>query len=155
MDLRPKITPFLWFGNNAEEAAAFYISLFDNAGIVSIMPSPDGRIISVTFQLEGQQFMALNGGPQFQFTEDISLFVDCDDQAEVDEFWEKLCADGGAPGPCGWLKDRFGLSWQIIPRQLGEMLGDEDPKKAQSVRDAMLQMSKIDVAALQAAYDAA
>lgn len=152
---RQKITTFLWFDDNAEEAAAFYTAIFNDAKIHSTATTPDGKVLTVTFQLEGQQFIALNGGPHFHFTEAISLFVDCADQAEVDELWEKLCADGGEESQCGWLKDKYGLSWQIVPRQLGEMLGDEDPEKAQRVMNAMLQMRKIDVAALQAAYDAA
>lgn len=153
MEIRQKITPFLWFDDRAEEAARFYTSLFDDARILSLAPGPDGKVMSVTFQLAGQQFIALNGGPHFHFTEAISLFVDCKDQAEVDELWEKLCADGGQASQCAWLKDKFGLSWQIVPRQLGEMLGDPDPEKSQRVMQAMLQMGKIDVAALQAAYD--
>lgn len=152
---RQKITTFLWFDDNAEEAAAFYTAIFNDAKIHGTATTPDGKVLTVTFQLEGQQFIALNGGPHFHFTEAISLFVDCADQDEVDELWEKLCADGGEESQCGWLKDKYGLSWQIVPRQLGEMLGDEDPEKAQRVMNAMLQMRKIDVAALQAAYDAA
>lgn len=155
MGERQKITTFLWFDDNAEEAARFYTGIFNDAQMLTASPGPDGKVLSVTFQLEGQQFMALNGGPQFTFKEAISLFVDCENQAEVDALWAKLCADGGAPGPCGWLKDKFGLSWQIVPRRLGELLYDSDPLKAQRVLQAMLQMSKIDVAALQAAYDAA
>ena len=155
MDFKQRISPFLWFDTQAEEAARFYTSIFDNSRILHVAPGPDGRAMSVTFQLEGQKYMALNGGPMFQFTEAISFFVDCEGQAEVDDLWDKLCADGGAPAPCGWLKDKFGLSWQIIPRQLGELMGDPDPQKAQRVMQAMLQMRKIDVAALQAAYDAA
>jgi len=155
MNATQKITPFLWFDDNAEEAANFYVSIFKDAKILNSAPGPGGKAMSVTFQLEGQQFMALNGGPMFKFTEAISLFVDCDSQAEVDSLWDQLCADGGEPGRCAWLKDKFGLSWQIVPRQLGELLGDPDPQKSQRVMQAMLQMSKIDIAGLQAARDAA
>lgn len=149
-----KITPFLWFDGNAEEAMQFYVSIFKNSKIVSTMAGPDGKVFTGTFQLEGQQFMALNGGPQFKFTEAISLFVNCETQAEVDELWNKLTA-GGAESQCGWLKDKYGLSWQIIPTALGKMLGDKDPKKANAAMQAMLQMKKIDIKRLQQAYDAA
>lgn len=141
-----KITPFLWFDGQAEEAARFYTSIFKNSKIERI------TAMSATFQLDGQRFMALNGGPQFKFTEAISLFVDCVTQGEVDELWEKLSA-GGEPGRCGWLKDKFGLSWQIIPTVLGELLQDEDDEKSERVMQAMLQMSKIDIAGLKRAYD--
>lgn len=142
-----KITTFLWFDNQAQEAAEFYCSIFKNSKILSSSP------MSVTFQLEGQTFMALNGGPQFKFTEAISLFVNCADQTEVDSLWEKLLAGGGTESRCGWLKDRYGLSWQVIPKRLGELLGDRDPKRAQRATQAMLKMSKIDVAALEHAAD--
>jgi predicted 3-demethylubiquinone-9 3-methyltransferase (glyoxalase superfamily) len=151
-----KITPFLWFDNQAEEAMNFYVSIFNNskAGRVTRYgdagPGPKGSVMSVTFQLEGQQFMALNGGPMFQFTPAISLFVDCETQEEVDELWAKLSA-GGKPDRCGWLKDKFGLSWQIIPRALGELLGDKDPARASRAMKAMLKMSKIDVAEMKRA----
>jgi predicted 3-demethylubiquinone-9 3-methyltransferase (glyoxalase superfamily) len=151
-----KITPFLWFDNQAEEAMNFYVSIFKNskAGRVTRYgdagPGPKGSVMSVTFQLEGQQFMALNGGPMFQFTPAISLFVDCETQEEVDELWEKLSA-GGKPDRCGWLKDKFGLSWQIIPKALGELLGDKDPARASRAMKAMLKMSKIDVAEMKRA----
>jgi predicted 3-demethylubiquinone-9 3-methyltransferase (glyoxalase superfamily) len=151
-----KITPFLWFDNQAEEAMNFYVSIFKNskAGRVTRYgdagPGPKGSVMSVTFQLEGQQFMALNGGPMFQFTPAISLFVDCETQEEVDELWEKLSA-GGRPDRCGWLKDKFGLSWQIIPKALGELLGDKDPARASRAMKAMLKMSKIDVAEMKRA----
>jgi predicted 3-demethylubiquinone-9 3-methyltransferase (glyoxalase superfamily) len=148
-----KITPFLWFDNEAEEAMNFYVSVFKNSKIVSTGPGPDGKVMTGTFELEGQKFMALNGGPQFKFTEAISLFVDCTDQAEVDDLWNKLTADGGKASQCGWLKDKYGLSWQIIPKALGELLGGTDPAKAQRAMQAMLKMQKIDVAALKAAYD--
>ena len=153
-----KITPFLWFDNQAEEAMNFYVSLFKNSKILSVSRYEVGRagapgtVLTVTFQLDGQEFMALNGGPHFKFTEAISLFVNCETQEEVDELWEKL-SDGGEEQQCGWLKDRYGLSWQIVPTALGEMLGDPDPKKAQSVMQAMLQMTKIDIAALRRAYE--
>jgi predicted 3-demethylubiquinone-9 3-methyltransferase (glyoxalase superfamily) len=147
-----KITPFLWFDGKAEEAMQFYVSIFKNSKIVSTMPGPDGKVLTGTFQLEGQQFMALNGGPQFKFTEAISLFVNCETQAEVDDLWNKLTA-GGAESQCGWLKDKFGLSWQIIPSALGRLLGDKDRVKANRVMQAMLQMKKIDIAKLQQAYD--
>ena len=148
-----KITPFLWFDGRAEEAMKFYVSIFKNSQIVSTMPGPDGKVITGTFQLEGQQFMALNGGPQCKFTEAISLFVNCETQAEVDELWNKLTAGGGAESQCGWLKDKFGLSWQIIPSALGRFLGDKDRAKAGRAMQAMLQMKKIDIAKLQQAYD--
>jgi predicted 3-demethylubiquinone-9 3-methyltransferase (glyoxalase superfamily) len=153
-----KITPFLWFDDNAEEAMNFYISIFKNSKIVNITrngeagPGPKGSVLTATFQLEGQQFMALNGGPLFKFTEAISLFVSCETQAEVDDLWERLSA-GGAKSQCGWLKDKYGLSWQIIPTALGKLMNDPDPVKAQRVMTAMLKMTKIDVAGLQKAYD--
>ena len=141
-----KITPFLWFDGRAEEAARFYTSIFKNSRIDSLSP------MSATFHLDGQKFIALNGGPHFKFTEAISFFVDCRTQDEVDELWEKLSA-GGEPGRCGWLKDKFGLSWQIIPSILGEMLQDEDDAKSDRVMQAMLQMSKLDIAGLTRAYE--
>jgi len=152
-----KITPFLWFDGNAEEAANFYVSIFKNSKILNIArygeagPGPKGSVMTVEFQLRGQDFIALNGGPQFKFTEAISFSVNCETQEEVDEFWEKL-SEGGKEGPCGWLKDRYGLSWQINPIVLGEMLSDPDPAKAQRVMQAMLQMKKIDINRLQQAY---
>jgi predicted 3-demethylubiquinone-9 3-methyltransferase (glyoxalase superfamily) len=150
-----KITTFLWFNGKAEEAADFYVSIFKNSRVVSTM-GPKGQAMGVTFQLEGQQFMALNGGPQFSFTPAISLFVSCETQAEVDDLWGKLTADGGSEEPCGWLKDRYGLSWQIIPTILGRLLGDPDREKANRAMQAMLQMKKIDIAKLkQAAAQAA
>ncbi len=153
-----KITPFLWFNGNAEEAANFYISIFQNSKIVSVTrygeagPGPKGSVMSVTFQLEGQQFMALNAGPQFSFTPAISFFVNCQTQAEVDELWDKLSA-GAKKERCGWLKDKFGLSWQIIPAALGELLGNKDPEKSKRAIQAMLQMDKIDIAKLQQASE--
>jgi predicted 3-demethylubiquinone-9 3-methyltransferase (glyoxalase superfamily) len=148
-----KITPFLWFDNQAEEAMNFYISIFKNSKVLGVTPGPNGIAQSVTFELEGQQFMALNAGPQFKFNEAISFFVECKTQKEVDELWEKLTADGGEESMCGWLKDKYGLSWQIIPSILGKMLGDRDPVKAQRVMQAMLQMRKIDVEGLRQAYE--
>ena len=152
------ITPFLWFDNNAEEAINFYVSIFKNSKVLSMNrygdagPGPKGTVMSATFQLEGQEFMALNGGPQFKFTEAISFFVNCETQEGVDELWEKLSA-GGEKGRCGWLKDKFGLSWQIIPSALGQMLGDKDPEKSKRVMQAMLQMNKIDIRVLKQAYE--
>lgn len=149
----PKITPFLWFNDNALEAARFYSSIFKQSTInnVTHMGQTD-TVMSVSFELEGQSFHALNGGPHFSFTPAISLFVDCETQQEVDELWEKLCA-GGEPSRCGWLKDKFGLSWQIIPKQLGQLMNDPNPVKAQAVMNAMMQMGKIDIARLQKAYN--
>lgn len=148
-----KITPFLWFDDNGEEAMKFYTSIFKNSNIVEMHKLPDGKMMTGTFNLDGQDFMALNAGPQFKFNEAISMFVSCEDQAEVDEYWSKLTADGGEESQCGWLKDKFGLSWQIIPKQLGELMGDPDPEKSQRVMQAMLKMRKIIVADLQNAYD--
>jgi predicted 3-demethylubiquinone-9 3-methyltransferase (glyoxalase superfamily) len=148
-----KLTPFLWFDDDLEQAMAWYTSVFEDAEIVEATrtgDSPTDPVFSATFRIAGQEFRAINGGPHFHFTEAISIFVDCDDQAEVDRLWE-LLTDGGEPSRCGWLKDRFGLSWQIIPRRLGELLGDPDPARASRARDAMLAMGKIDVAALEAA----
>jgi predicted 3-demethylubiquinone-9 3-methyltransferase (glyoxalase superfamily) len=153
-----KITPFLWFDGKAEEAMNFYISIFKNSRVVSVTrygeagPGPKGTVMSATFQLEGQDFFALNGGPQYSFTPAISMFVTCQTQQEVDELWDKLSA-GGERDRCGWLKDRYGLSWQIIPSALGTMLGDKNPQKAGRVMKAMLQMDKIDIEALKQAYD--
>jgi predicted 3-demethylubiquinone-9 3-methyltransferase (glyoxalase superfamily) len=153
-----KITPFLWFDDKAEEAMNFYVSVFKNSKVVSVSrsgeggPGPKGKVMSATFQLDGQDFLALNGGPQFQFTPAISFFVNCETQREVDELWEKL-SEGGKPERCGWLKDKYGLSWQIIPSVLGQMLGDKDARKSKRVMQAMLQMNKIDIAKLKAAYD--
>ena len=148
-----KITPFLWFDNQAEEAMIFYTSIFKNSKPGRVSRNGDaGKVMSVTFQLEGQEFMALNGGPHFSFTPAISLFVDCKTQGEVDELWEKLSA-GGKKERCGWLKDKYGLSWQIIPSALGEMMQDKDPAKSKRVMQAMLQMEKIDIAGLRKAYE--
>jgi len=153
-----KITPCLWFDGQAEEAANFYVSLFKDSGIVSLSrfgegaPGPAESVMTVNFQIGGQEFIALNGGPHFNFTEAISLFVNCETQEEVDELWAKL-SEGGEEGQCGWLKDRYGLSWQIVPTVLGEMLGDPDPEKAQNVMQAMLRMRKLDMATLRRAYE--
>lgn len=146
-----KITPFLWFDNQAEEAMNFYISIFKNSKVLSVTPGPNGTAMSVAFELDGQEFIALNAGPHFKFTEAISFFVNCTTQAEVDELWGKLTT-GGEESQCGWLKDKYGLSWQIIPSVLGELLGDKDPEKAGRVMQAMLQMNKIDIKTLQQAY---
>jgi predicted 3-demethylubiquinone-9 3-methyltransferase (glyoxalase superfamily) len=144
----------LWFNNNAEEAMNFYVSIFRNSKVLSVTrygeagPGPKGTVMTATFQLEGQEFYALNGGPQFTFTEAISFFVNCETQREVDELWEKL-SDGGQKGQCGWLKDKYGLSWQIIPSALMEMMRDKDPQKSQRVMKAMLQMTKIAIQGLR------
>ena len=148
-----KITPFLWFDTQAEEAINFYVSLFKNSKVLSVSPGPNGIASSVNFELEGQEFIGFNAGPEFKFNEAISLFVDCKSQAEVDELWEKLTADGGEEGQCGWVKDRFGLWWQIIPSKLGELLGDRDSEKAGRAMQAMLKMKKIVIADLQRAFD--
>jgi len=150
-----KITPFLWFDDQAEEAMNFYVSVFENSKVLSVTPGPNGKAFSVTFELEGQRFMGLNAGPQFKFNEAISFFVDCKTQEEVDELWEKLTADGGEESMCGWLKHKYGLSWPIIPSALGELLGDPDPVKAQRVMQAMLQMTRIEIDALKKAYEQA
>ena len=148
-----KIRPFLWFDGNAEEATQFYLSVFKNSKLLSVMPGPGGKAMGTTFQIEGLEFHTLNGGPQYTFTPAISLFVNCETQPEVDELWDKLLAGGGKPNRCGWLTDKFGLSWQIIPSALGRLLGDSDRVKAGRVMQAMLKMDKIDIAALQHAYD--
>jgi predicted 3-demethylubiquinone-9 3-methyltransferase (glyoxalase superfamily) len=157
-----KIVTFLWFDNQAEEAVNFYVSVFNDSKVGNIARygeeaakasgQPEGSVLTIDFQLEGQDFMALNGGPQFKFTEAISLFVNCETQEEIDELWNNLSA-GGEQGPCGWLKDKYGLSWQIVPTLLVEMLSDPDPVKSQRVMHAMLQMSKLDINALKQAYE--
>jgi len=141
-----RITPFLWFDGKAEEAMHFYVSVFPNSKVLSVSP------MTVSFELDGQRFHGLNGGPQYRFTEAVSFFVDCETQEEVDTYWNKLTAGGGQPGQCGWLKDRFGLSWQIIPKALGRLLGDKDRARAGRVLQAMLAMGKIDIAGLERAY---
>jgi len=148
-----KITPFLWFDTQAEEAMNFYVSLFKNSKVNSISRGPDGKAFNVSFELDGQEFIGLNAGPQFKFNEAISMFVNCEDQAEVDYFWNALTADGGEESMCSWCRDKYGLSWQIVPKQLGELMGDPDPVKSKRVMDAMLKMKKIIVADLQKAYD--
>jgi len=157
---KQKITPFLWFDGKAEEAANFYVSIFKNSKVVQLTrygdagPGPKGTVMSAIFQLEGQEFYALNGGPQFKFSPAISLFVNCETQQEVDELWEKLSA-GGRKNRCGWLDDKFGLTWQIIPTTLGRLLQDKDAAKANRVMKAMMQMDKIDIGRLQRAYEGA
>ncbi|MES2224853.1 MAG: VOC family protein [Patescibacteria group bacterium] len=148
-----KITPFLWFNNNAEEAMNFYATTFKNVEILSMRRNPDGALFTGSISIEGQQFDVLNGGPMFKFTEAISFMVSCEDQAEVDSLWNKLTSDGGQESQCGWLKDKFGLSWQIIPKQFIAMVSDANPVKVKNVMAAMMQMKKFDIAALQEAYD--
>jgi predicted 3-demethylubiquinone-9 3-methyltransferase (glyoxalase superfamily) len=154
-----KITPFLWFENNAQEAAEFYTSIFKNSKIDKAMvppegtPNPPADVLVVNFKLDGVQFTALNGGPYVKFNESISFVVHCDDQAEVDHYWEKLIEGGGEPSQCGWLKDKFGVSWQITPRILLELMNDPDPEKSARVMEAMLKMSKIDIEIIKNAYD--
>ena len=149
-----KITPFLWFDDKAEEAANFYTSIFKNSKVVDITrygeggPGPKGTVMSATFQLDGQEFIALNGGPEFTFSPAISFFVNCGTQEEVDELWEKL-SEGGEKQRCGWLQDKYGVSWQIVPSALGEMLQDKDAEKSKRVMKALLQMDKIDVKGLE------
>jgi len=153
-----KITPFLWFDHQAEEAMHFYTSIFKNSKVGTVSrygeagPGPKGSVMSVTFELEGQQFFALNGGPHFSFTPAISFFVNCETQREVDELWKKLSA-GGEKNSCGWLRDKYGVSWQIIPSALGRMLQDKDPEKSTRVMKAMLQMKKFDIEGLTRAYE--
>jgi predicted 3-demethylubiquinone-9 3-methyltransferase (glyoxalase superfamily) len=153
-----KITPFLWFDNNAEEAANFYVSVFKNSKILNVSrygdagPGPKGSVMVVSFQLEGQQFTALNGGPQFKFSEAFSFVVNCETQKEIDEYWNKLTSGGGKESACGWLKDKFGFSWQIVPTALGKLMSG-DPKKANRVMQALLQMKKLDIATLEEAAE--
>ena len=148
-----KITPFLWFDTQAEDAMNYYVSLFKNSKVNGISRGPDGKAFTVSFELDGQDFMGLNAGPQFKFNEAVSMYVDCEDQAEVDYFWNAFIADGGEESMCGWLKDKFGLSWQIVPKQLGELMGDPDLEKSERVMQAMLKMQKIIVADLQKAHE--
>jgi predicted 3-demethylubiquinone-9 3-methyltransferase (glyoxalase superfamily) len=156
--MHKKITPFLWFDGNAEEAMHFYTSVFKNSKTGNVVrygeagPGPKGSVMSVTFELDGQEFYALNGGPHFSFTPAVSFFVSCKTQEEVDYFWDKL-SEGGQKQPCGWLQDKYGLSWQIIPAALGEMLHDKNAQKSQRVMKAMLQMKKIEIEGLRQAYD--
>ena len=153
-----KITPFLWFDGNAEEAALFYTSIFKNSKILNVSrygdagPGTKGAVMVVSFQLEGQQFTALNGGPQFKFSEAFSFVVNCETQTEIDEYWNKLTSGGGRESECGWLKDKFGLSWQIVPAALGKLMSG-DPKKANRVMQAVLQMKKLDIATLEEAAE--
>ncbi len=157
MPKKQRIVTYLWFNDEAEEAASFYTSIFKDSKITSVTryresgPGPKGTVMTVAFRLEGQDFLALNGGPQFKFNEAISLFVNCESQAEVDTLWKKLSGGGGAGGSCGWLKDRYGLSWQIVPTVLMELLRDKDAETAQRAMAAMLKMKKIDIAGLEAA----
>lgn len=148
-----KVTPFLWFDTQAEEAMNFYVSLFKNSKVNNISRGPEGHAFMVSFELDGREFMALNAGPHHKFNEAISMYVDCKDQAEVDYFWNRLIADGGEESMCGWLKDKYGLSWQIVPKQLSELIGGPDSEKSQRAMQAMLKMQKIIVADLQKAYD--
>jgi predicted 3-demethylubiquinone-9 3-methyltransferase (glyoxalase superfamily) len=148
----PTITPFLWFDGKAEEAMNFYASIFKSAKVLNVHRA-QGKVMSVEFELEGQKFMALNAGPQFKFNEAVSFFVNCETQQEVDELWAKLTADGGSPSQCGWLKDKYGLSWQIIPSELGRLIGGPDPDKSTRALNAMFQMQKLDVKKLRDAYE--
>ena len=154
-----KITPFLWFDKEAGEAANFYVSIFKDGKILNVSrygdagPGQKGQVMVVKFELMGQTFMALNSGPLFKFTEAISFMVDCQSQEEVDYYWDKLLSGGGKPSQCGWLKDKYGLSWQIVPTILGELMSDKDPAKSRRVMEAMLKMVKMDVAALKRAYE--
>jgi predicted 3-demethylubiquinone-9 3-methyltransferase (glyoxalase superfamily) len=153
-----KITPFLWFDGKAEEAINFYVSIFKNSKVVSVSrygegaPAPKGTVMVATFEIEGQRFHALNGGPLFTFTPAISFLIDCKTQQEVDEFWEKL-SEGGEKSRCGWLKDKYGVSWQVVPAILGELMQDKDPEKSKRVMQAMLQMDKIDIEGLKRAHE--
>jgi predicted 3-demethylubiquinone-9 3-methyltransferase (glyoxalase superfamily) len=149
----PTITPFLWFDTQAEDAMNFYASVFERSRVISVNRA-GGKVMTVEFELEGQKFMALNAGPAFTFNESISFFVGCETQQEIDDYWDKLTADGGAPGRCGWLKDKYGLSWQIVPKALGRLLGGTDGAKSKRAMDALMQMNKLDLNALQRAYDA-
>jgi predicted 3-demethylubiquinone-9 3-methyltransferase (glyoxalase superfamily) len=156
--MEQKITPFLWFDDNAEEAINFYTSIFKDSNVTNVSrygeagPGPKGSLMTATFQLHGQEFIALNGGPMFKFTEAVSFFVKCSTQEEIDDFWEKLSA-GGQKSQCGWLKDKFGLSWQIVPPILGELLNDQDPEKSKRVMMAMMKMGKIEIQKLKDAYE--
>ncbi|WP_224244059.1 VOC family protein [Hyalangium gracile] len=158
MASKQKITTCLWFKNNAEEAANLYVSTFKNSKVLSVSrygdagPGPKGEAMLVTFEIEGQPFMALNGNPKSTFTDANSLFVSCETQEEVDHLWNRLIADGGSPSMCGWLKDKFGVSWQIIPTTLMELMGDKDPARSKRVMEAMMKMTKIDIAKLKQAY---
>ncbi|HEY7192643.1 MAG TPA: VOC family protein [Gemmatimonadales bacterium] len=148
-----KITPFLWFDTQAEQAAEFYTSIFKNSKILETAPGPDGSVMVVKFQIAGMEVTALNGGPRFKFSEAFSFVVSCDNQEEIDEYWSKLTAGGGQESMCGWLKDKFGFSWQIVPRQMGKLMGQQDPQKAGRVMQALLQMRKLDIAKLEQAAE--
>jgi predicted 3-demethylubiquinone-9 3-methyltransferase (glyoxalase superfamily) len=156
--MEQKVVPNLWFDSEAEEAAAFYTSLFKNSRIVSVThypegaPRPAGMVMTVEFELDGQRFVGINGGPEFKFDEAVSLQIQCEDQEEVDYFWERL-AEGGEHGPCGWLKDKYGLSWQVTPAGMDELFSDADPERAKRAMEAMLKMSKLDIAELRRAAD--
>ena len=150
----PTITPFLWFDTQAEEAMNFYASVYPQSKVLSVNRA-QGQVMSVEFELQGQKFMALNAGPVYKFNEAVSFFVACDTQQEIDDLWAKLTADGGEPGRCGWLKDKFGLSWQIVPSSLGRLMGSDDPVRSKRVVDALLQMNKLDADRLQQAFDGA
>jgi predicted 3-demethylubiquinone-9 3-methyltransferase (glyoxalase superfamily) len=148
------ITPFLWFDANAEEATNFYVSVFPNSEVLSVNRlGPEGKVLTTSFRLDDQVFVALNGGPYHRFSEAVSFVIDCESQEEVDHYWDALSSDGGEPEQCGWLKDRYGLSWQVVPRAMVEMLQDEDAERAGRVMQAMLQMTKIEIATLRQAYD--
>jgi predicted 3-demethylubiquinone-9 3-methyltransferase (glyoxalase superfamily) len=153
-----RITPFLWFNNEAEEAASFYTSVFKNSSINHIArntkdtPGPEGSVLVVSFMLDGQSFTALNGGPAFKFNEAISLVVTCKNQEEIDYYWDRLTADGGAPSQCGWLKDKFGLSWQVVPEKMGQLMAGPDAAKSAKAMQALMGMQKLDIAALEEAY---
>jgi predicted 3-demethylubiquinone-9 3-methyltransferase (glyoxalase superfamily) len=154
----PRITPFLWFDGQAEDAMNFYLGIFPNSRTLEVTrcgeagPGPEGSVLVASFELDGQRFNALNGGPQFRFTEAVSFVIDCADQAQVDHYWDRL-SDGGTPQQCGWLKDRFGVSWQVVPTVLPDLLGDPDPARAGRAMRAMLQMTRLDIAALRAAAE--
>lgn len=153
-----KITPFLWFNNNAEEAVQFYTAVFPDAKVLNMVrytaggPGPEGEVMTAVFQVQGQTFMALNGGPQFQFTEAVSFVVNCESQNEVDHYWEKL-SEGGQKSRCGWLKDKFGLSWQVVPTALSKLLSGQDPERTKRVMEAMMKMDKLEIAVLEEAYN--
>jgi predicted 3-demethylubiquinone-9 3-methyltransferase (glyoxalase superfamily) len=156
-----KITPYLWFDGNAEEAVEYYTTIFSHAKVTQVArwgeggPGPKGSVMNIAFELDGQPFIALNGGPHFKFTPAISMFVSCDSQEEVDRYWARFLADGGKATACGWLEDKFGLSWQIIPKRLVTLMSDPDPKRAGCVAQALMKMQKIDLAALERAYEGA
>lgn len=159
MAIKQRITPFLWFDTQAEEAANFYCSIFKNSKVGQVVrygetgPGPKGSVMIVTFELEGQQFTALNGGPRFKFDEAISFVVNCETQEEIDHYWQKLTADGGEEVQCGWLKDKFGLSWQVVPTIIGELMGSGDAEKSGRVMQAILQMKKLDIQTMKDAYE--